>query len=164
MKIKLIVNNFLWAIGGLWLVALLTIFGLSFFMSWKQKDLDKKYQTKLNTYKSMVEEINLTQRIKYQAKVVARVLENRFEYGKSMMLVNNVFPNSVKVEDIQLSNNHTSFRITGNTSAGTVMDEVEDKISLINSGGVEGLASAEIVSVNVSPLKGWSFTTDLFLK
>lgn len=163
MKFKAIINNFLWVIGGIWVLLILLAFGLIFFMNFRVKQLEKKYQVKQDSYKSMSEEITLSQKVKYQAKVVAKVLESRFEYGRSMVLASGVFPDNVKVTDIRLSDDRRSFNITGSVT-GSAMDEVEKKIEEINSGEIEGFESAKLVGINVVKGDVWTFTIDLFLK
>lgn len=131
-------------------------------MSWKLKQLDKRYQTKFNDYKSRVDEITLTQKIKYQAKIVAKVLDSRFEYGKSMTLVNNVFSDKVRVDDIKLGDDR-SFEVNGGSVDGEAINEIESKVNEINNGLVEGFSSADIASIELSPTKGWLFKVKLYL-
>lgn len=126
------------------------------------KQLDKRYQTKFNDYKSRVDEITLTQKIKYQAKIVAKVLDSRFEYGKSMTLVNNVFSDKVRVDDIKLGDDR-SFEVNGGSVDGEAINEIESKVNEINNGLVEGFSSADIASIELSPTKGWLFKVKLYL-
>ncbi len=163
IRLKGIINNFLWVIGGIWILLILVVFGLIFFMNLRVKQLEKKYQAKQNSYKSMTEEITLSQKIKYQAKVVARVLESRFEYGKSMVLAGKVFPENVKITDIKLNEDRSGFNVTG-TVVGKTLDEVEKKIEEVNTGEVEGFGSAKLVSMEVNKNDEWTFDIDLFLK
>lgn len=162
MRIRKIANTSLWIIGGVWFLLLIISFGLSFFLSWKLKQLDKRYQTKFNDYKSRVDEITLTQKIKYQAKIVAKVLDSRFEYGKSMTLVNNVFSDKVRVDDIKLGDDR-SFEVNGGSVDGEAINEIESKVNEINNGLVEGFSSADIASIELSPTKGWLFKVKLYL-
>lgn len=163
MKIKAIINNFLWIVGGIWVLLILITFGTGFFLNFKLSSVNKKYQAKLNDYKSKMEEIVLTQKIKYQAKVVAKVLDSRFEYGESMNLVSNIFSSDIKLDDIQIGKDKI-FTISGTTLTGEAMNEVEKKVAEINNGSVEGLASAEIKDVAIEKDSTWSFTVGLTLK
>jgi len=163
IRLKGIINNFLWVIGGIWVLLILIVFGLIFFMNLRVKQLEKKYQSKQNSYKSMTEEITLSQKIKYQAKVVAKVLESRFEYGKSMVLASKVFSDNVKVTDIKLNEDRSGFSVTG-VVIGQTIDEVERKIEEVNAGQVEGFGSAKLVGLSVNKNDQWTFDIDLFLK
>ena len=163
MKIKGLVSNFLWIIGGIWLLLLIVAFGGGFFLNLRINQLNKNYQAKLNDYKSRINEVALTQKIKYQAKVVAKVLDTRFEYGEAMNLVNNLFPEEIRVDDIQIKGDK-SFEINGGVTEGNLLDEVESEVAKINAGEEDGFASAKITSISVNASKGWLFTIELFLK
>lgn len=163
IKLKGLINNFLWIVGGIWVLLIVLPFVWWFFLNFRVDRLNKKYQTKLNEYKSRIEEVALTQKIKYQAKVVAKVLDSRFEYGEAMNLVNNVFPENIRIDDIQIKDNRV-FEVSGGSKDGTLMSEVEEKISEINNGQVEGLKSAKMIKIEIDPIKGWQFIVDLTLK
>lgn len=163
IKLKGLINNFLWIVGGIWVLLIVLPFAWWFFLNFRVDQLNKKYQTKLNEYKSRIEEVALTQKIKYQAKVVAKVLDSRFEYGEAMNLVNNVFPENIRIDDIQIKDNRV-FEVSGGSKDGTLMSEVEEKISEINNGQVEGLKSAKMIKIEIDPIKGWQFIVDLTLK
>ena len=104
----------------------------------------------------------LNQKIKYQAKIVAKVLSSRFEYGQSMKLVSGLFSNNVDVGNIDISG-LKKFGLSGTVINGENMDEVEDLVDQINSGLVDGFKSAEIKSVSVNAVKGWEFTMEVEL-
>jgi len=163
IRLKGLINNFLWVIGGIWFLLLVAAFGWWFFLNFRVSQLDKKYQSKLNDYKSRIEEVALTQKIKYQAKIVAKVLESRFEYGRAMSLVNTVFSENIRIDDIQIKDDKV-FELSGGVIDGALMDEVEDKVEEINNGQIEGFKSAKLVKVEISQVKGWSFMVDLYLE
>ncbi len=163
IRLKMIINNFLWVIGGIWVLLLVVVFGWWFFLNFRLGQVNKKYQTRLTDYKSKIDEVALTQKVKYQAKVVAKVLESRFEYGEAMSLTNTVFPSDVKIDDIQIKEDKV-FELTGEVSQGSSMDSVEEKIAEINRGEVDGFLSAKLIKVDISQSKGWQFVVDLFLK
>lgn len=163
IRLKSIINNFLWIVGGIWILLLISTFGWWFFLNLRSDQLNKKYQSRLADYKSRIDDVALTQKIKYQAKVVAKVLGSRFEYGEAMSLAATVFPNSVKIEDIQIKEDKV-FELSGSVDQGSLMDEIEAKVAEINNGEIDGLLSAKIVKVDINPVEGWQFVVDLFLK
>jgi hypothetical protein len=163
IKIKGLINNFLWVIGGVWVLLLVLSFGWWFFLNFRVGQLNKKYQNKLTEYKSRIDEVALTQKVKYQAKVVAKVLNSRFEYGEAMDLVSKVFPEGIRIDDIQIKDDEV-FELSGGTNNGVLMDDFEQKIAEINNGEIEGLSSAKIVKLDISPVKGWLFVVDLEIK
>jgi hypothetical protein len=104
----------------------------------------------------------LNQKIKYQAKIVAKVLSDRFEYGESMKLVSGLFSDKVIINDLDISDKR-KFEISGNVIEGESMNEVEDLVEQINAGLVSGIKSAEIKNVSVDVIKGWNFTMEVEL-
>ena len=162
MRLKALISNFLWVVGGVWVLLILVAFGTAFFLNFRLDQLNQKYQNKMNDYKSRIDEVALTQRVKYQAKVVAKVLDNRFEYGQAMSLVNSLFSDKIRVDDIQITKSKT-FEISGGSMDGSVIDEVESKVSDINHGLVDGFAQAKISNVEVNKDKGWLFKIELML-
>ena len=162
MKLKALVSNILWVIGGIWVILILIAFGTAFFLNLRLAKLNKTYDSKLSDYKSRINEVALTQKIKYQAKVVGKVLDSRFEYGRAMRLVNELFPASVRIDDIRMEKDR-SFKVSGGLSDGSIMDEVESLVAEINNGQIDGFAGAKISSIEVNKIKGWLFTINLSL-
>jgi len=163
MHIKALIGNFLWIVGGIWVLLILIVFGASFFLNLRLSSLDKKYQTRLNDYKSRITEVALTQKIKYQAKIVAKVLDSRFEYGQAMSLVNELFSDDIRIDDIQISKSK-AFEVSGGSVNGNIIDEVESKVAEINAGMIDGFVGAKILSVEINKEKGWLFRVELSLK
>jgi hypothetical protein len=163
IRLKMMINNFLWVIGGIWILLLVGTFGTWFFLNFRLDQLNKKYQTKMSDYKSKIDEVVLTQKVKYQAKVVAKVLENRFEYGRAMTLVSSLFSEDIKIEDLQIKEDK-AFELSGLAIHGTSIDEVEEKVDEINNGQIDGFTSAKIAKVDINPIKGWEFVVDLSLE
>ena len=162
MHLKAVINNFLWVFGGLWLLLVLGVFLFDFVLNLNLKNLNTEYKTVSAQYQSLSENMLLNQKIKYQAKIVAKVLSNRFEYGETMELVSSLFSDNVKVGNLDISGPKT-FDLSGTVIDGENMDEVEDLVDEINDGWIDGLKSAEIKSVSVSTTKGWEFTMEVEL-
>ena len=163
MRLKSIISNFLWVVGGMWVLLILLAFGMAFFLNFRLNQLNQKYQNKMNDYKARIDEVALTQRIKYQAKLVAKVLDQRFEYGQAMSLVNSLFSEKIRVDDIQITKSKT-FEISGGSKDGSVIDEVESKVADINNGLIPGFSRAKISNIEVNKDKGWLFKIELILE
>lgn len=162
IHLKMVINNFLWIFGGVWLLLVLAVFLFDFILNLNLKKLNSEYQTVSAQYQSLSENMLLNQKIKYQAKIVAKVLSNRFEYGKSMKLVSGLFSDNVELDNVDIAGSK-KFNLSGTVVSGEYMDEVEDMVDQINSGFVDGFKSAEIKGVSVSAVKGWQFSMEVEL-
>jgi hypothetical protein len=162
MHLKVLLTNFLWIFGGFWLLLVIGVFLFNFILNLSLKKLDTDYKKVSAQYQSLSENMVLNQKIKYQAKVVAKVLSDRFEYGESMKIVSELFSDKVIINNLDISD-RSKFEISGSVIDGEYMDEVEALVAEINSGQVIGVKSAEIKSVSVDTVKGWTFTMEVGL-
>jgi len=162
IHLKNIISSFLWVFGGIWLLLVISVFLFNFVLDFNLKKLNTEYETVLNQYKSLSENMLLNQKIKYQAKIVAKVLSDRFEYGESMKLVSSLFSKNVIVDNSNISDKR-KFEISGRVIEGQSINEVEDLVEQINAGLVDGVKSAEIKSVSVDAVKGWTFAMEVEL-
>jgi hypothetical protein len=162
MRLKTIVNSFLWVFGGIWLLLVISGFLFDFVLNFNLKKLNTEYKTVSSQYKSLSENMVLNQKIKYQAKIVAKVLSDRFEYGESMKLVSSLFSDKIIIDNLDITDKK-KFEISGSVVEGENMNEVEKLVEQINSGLVDGVKSAEIKNVSVDTIKGWNFTMEVEL-
>jgi hypothetical protein len=163
IRLKTLVTNFLWIFGGAWLLLVVFVFLFEFVLNLNLKNLNGKYKVVSTQYESLSENMALTQKIKYQAKVVGTVLSNRFEYGESMKLVKGLFSDDVVIENLEIDN-EKKFSIEGSVSRGEFLNEVEDMVEMINSGSISGFKAAEINNVSVNNSGGWKFKLGVEIK
>jgi hypothetical protein len=156
------ISSFLWVFGGFWVLLLVVVLGLFFISQMILKNYDKDYSRGLEQYKNLLGSMVINQQVKYQAKVVGKVLEKRFEYGNSIESVRSLFSENIKVDDIEIKSKK-EFSLAGNFSDGKLMDEVEEKVVLINQGQLEGFREAKLSSVKINT-DGWSFEMEVFLE
>jgi type II secretory pathway component PulF len=163
MHLKSLINMFLWIFGGFWVVFLIIVLGIFLICKVTLDQLTKTYEKNETQYKSLVGSMATNQKVKYQAKVVAKVLSDRFEYGDSMEMVKTLFPSQIIIENIEIKEKK-QFVLTGSDPNGKNMDLVEDKIADINNESVDGFLSANLTSVNITADKGWVFKVEVQLK
>jgi hypothetical protein len=163
MRLKAVINNFLWIFGGVWVLLVIVIFLLELVLNFSLKKFNNDYKKVSTQYQSLAENMVLTQKIKYQAKVVAKVLSDRFEYGKSMKLVKSLFSEKLLIKNMEMTDTK-GFQVEGSVEAGEDMNELEDKVNYINSGLVDGVVSAQIKDVSIDTVKGWTFVMEVKLK
>lgn len=162
IHIKGVINNFLWVFSGLWVLLLIGVFLFEFILNLSIKKINNDYQKVLGQYQSLMENIALTQKIKYQAKIVGKVLLDRFEYGESMKLVNNLFPEGVVVSSSEIVESK-KFQVRGKVDEGENLVKMEQLVDDINAGLVDGVKQSEIKDVSID-INGWDFTLEVDLK
>ncbi|MFA6518661.1 MAG: hypothetical protein WCV93_03395 [Candidatus Shapirobacteria bacterium] len=104
-----------------------------------------------------------SQQIKYQAKVVAGVLANRFEYSRYLMLMRQeIMPSGVKIEKSELME-RSGIKIEGLAESREIMDAVEKRMQEINSGKLDNFSQAELKSLSYA--NGvWRFSMEVKIK
>lgn len=162
IRLKKIINNFMWVLGGGWLVLVIIVLSINLLKQLNFNQLKKKHQKSADQYKSLVGEISINQKVKRQAKVVAMVLQSRFEYGNSMEKVKNLFSEKIIVDNFDI-NDSKSYKIKASVSELANFDEVEMKIDDINQGRIEGFKSAKLQSLTIDNSVGWTFIMEVVL-
>lgn len=162
IHIKGLINNFLWIFSGIWVLLLVGVFLFEFVSSMSLKKFNNDYQKVLGQYQSLMENMVLNQKIKYQAKVVGKVLFDRFEYGESMKLVKNIFPEGIVIENLKIAEVKI-FLVDGLILKGEDVSELEEIVVDINSGLIEGVDKAEIKDISVNS-EGWKFIMEIKIK
>ncbi len=162
MRLKKLINNFLWVLSGIWLVGVIILLGLSLLGQLRLNQLQKNYKKSIDQYKSLAGDVIISQKVKNQAKIVATVLMSRFEYGSSMEKIKNIFSEKVIIDSFDLEDKKI-YKIEASVPAQKDFDEVEIKIDDINQGRVEGFKSAKLLSLELDKTKGWNFVMEVIL-
>jgi hypothetical protein len=160
MRLKALLTNFLWIFGGFWLLLAMGVFLFDFILNLNLKKLNADYKKITAQYQSLSENMALNQKIKYQAKVVAKVLSDRFEYGESMKSIEELFSNKVIIKNLEV-NESKKFQVSGSVVSGESLNEVEEVVDGINSGLIDGFKAAEIKDVSVDAVNGWKFVMEV---
>lgn len=160
IALKKKINSFLWIFGGVWVLSLIVVLGIFFISQFVLKNYDKDYKRGFEQYKTLLGSMVVNQQVKYQAKVVSRVLDERFEYGSSIERVKSLFSEGIVIEDIQIGKKK-EFKLSGRIVEGKLLDEVEEKVVAINQGKLEGLKEARLKSVEIG-VNGWSFQMEVY--
>lgn len=161
MRLKKMIGNVMWILGGLWLIAVIVVLGLNLLAQLNLNQLNKKHQKSADQYKSLSGDILINQQVKYQAKVVAAVLQQRFEYGSSMEKIKNIFSDKVFIDSFDLTEDKT-YKIEATISEAKSIDELEMRIDDINQGRVDGFKSAKLESLEIKT-NGWKFVLEVVL-
>jgi len=162
MHLKKIINDFLWILSGLWLITVIILLGINLFSQISLNQMQKKYKKTVDQYKNLAQDVVINQNVKNQAKVVAMVLKNRFEYGSSMEKIKNLFSDKVNIESFDLEKVKV-YKLKAFVPEGKNIDEVEIKIDDINQRRVDGFESAQLVELGFDKVKGWGFVMEVVL-
>lgn len=162
IKLKKKINTFMWLFSGFWLVLIMIIFIIWFWGKTSLNSNEKTYQKTLKNYQSMVGNVVISQQIKFQAKLVGKLLGDRFEYGSAVKKVMQLFSTDVIINDFEIQEGRR-FTIKG-TVLGENLDEVENKSDDINNGKVENFSSARVTSLVIYPDGSCKFEMEVGLK
>lgn len=154
---------FVWLSAGLWLVIVTVTIILWVVAGYNLSNNKKSYERSMNQYKSMIGNATLSQQIKYRAKLVGKVLSERFEYGGSLQSVNSLFSNNVVLDNVEIKGRSVC-KIDGKVIRGEDLDEVEKKIIAINNGELESFKTATLKSLSINPDGSFSFGMEVTLK
>ncbi len=162
IRLKRLASNFSWLISGIWLIIVIVLFGLNLLAQLNENQLNKKYKKIADQYKDMSQEILKNQQVKHQAKVVAMVLKERFEYGSSMEKIKNIFSENVVINNFNLESGKI-YKVEAVVPEPKNLDEVELRINDINQGKIEGFKSASLNNLTIDGIKGWKFVMEVSL-
>jgi hypothetical protein len=157
-KIMLFMGIFL----GAWIFFVVIVFGWLGVNNVLLNKAKRENTLTLDQYKSLVSNVVLSKKNKYQAKIVGKVLSERFEYGASIEKITNIFPdNSVIIEDFKIKNKK-QFVLNGKIDNGVNMIKVEEKIKDINLGYEVDFKSAKLNNISIKD-NYWNFEMEIDL-
>ncbi len=163
IKLKKTIRRYeIMTLGG-WLVfligALVLYFGSGFILNKSQK----KYQQTVNIFQADTEGIVLNQLLKYRAKSLGQVLNERFEYAASFEKMASIFSDKAKVSEFELNDKDKSFTMTVTASDKDGVDYVEDRVLEVNEGKVEGIKKITITGVSYQVRGEWSINLEVMI-
>jgi hypothetical protein len=134
-------------VAGLWILAVIVVFGINYWGSFKLASAKKGYSMVNKDFAGLSESIATSQRLKYNAKLLGRVLGARFEYGKAFISINQLFPPGLVLTDLKLE--EEKFNVKGQAEM-RVMDEVEKLIDKVNRGGNSDFSTIKLVDIKLN--------------
>jgi hypothetical protein len=132
-----------------WLSVVLIVSILWLGGRWWLESAKANYQKELNSFLSMSEVTVTSQIVKFRAKLLGKILADRFEYYGAFSKVSKLFAEEVTVKDFTLKD-MTKFKLTLLVGRGELLDGVEKRIEEINKGLVAGIKGAKILEVSYS--------------
>jgi len=150
------------ALGG-WLVFLVGALVLFFGSGLILKQNQKKYQQAVNVFQSNPEGIVLNQLLKYRAKALAQVLDERFEYAASFEKVAGIFSEKARVSDFELNDKDKIFKMIVSADDKEGVDYIENRVLEANEGKVEGIKNIKINGVSYQIGGQWSVNLEVMI-
>ncbi|KKR68062.1 MAG: hypothetical protein UU09_C0016G0013 [Microgenomates group bacterium GW2011_GWA2_40_6] len=147
MKMKELSRKVITIMAVGWLLAVLLMLIVWFSVKWWLTVEKNKYQKEINAFSSMSDSVVTSQVIKYRAKLLGKILVDRFEYYEAFSKIGKLFPEEVTVKDISLKD-ESIFRLSLLVSRGQLLDQVEKRIEEINKGEVPGIRQIKILGVS----------------
>lgn len=162
IKLKETIKKFLIGFSVVWFILVLVVVGLWLAANASLSNSLKRYDETAAQYISLSNNIFLSERLKYQAKLVGKVLKDRFEYSVPLRKIDNLFSSNIKVEKSDIRD-QSNFVLTGSFSGNKNMEEIEKKIQDINAGLVEGFTGAKVTALSTSAGL-WKFEVEVTTK
>lgn len=163
IKLKKTIRRYEVMIIAVWLVFLIGAIFLYFGSGIILTSSQKKYQRAVNIFQSNTEEIVLNQLLKYRAKSLGQVLNQRFEYAASFEKVVSIFSDKAKVSKFELNDEDKSFKIVVTTTNKEGIDYVEDRIDEVNGGKVEGIKKITITGISYKIKGEWLIDLEVMI-
>jgi hypothetical protein len=161
IKLKRKVILFMGIFLGCWVLSIVIVFVLLGLNNLLLNKAKKENTSTLEQYKSLVNSVVLSKKNKYQAKLVGKVLSERFEYGASIDKITKIFSENIILENFEIKNKK-QFILKCFLSDGSKMVEVEEKVRDINLGLFSDFKSAKLSSIGVD-VNGWKFEVEVNL-
>ncbi|HPT66321.1 MAG TPA: hypothetical protein PK257_03375 [Candidatus Woesebacteria bacterium] len=161
IRLKKKINLFMAIFLGCWVLSIIIVFVLLGFNNLLLNKAKKENSLVLKQYKSLVSSVVLSKRNKYQAKLVGKVLSERFEYGASIDKIKKLFSEDITLENFEIKNKK-QFLLKYSLIDGSKIADVEEKVKDINLGLFSDFKSAKLNSIGVSS-SGWKFEMEVNL-
>lgn len=162
IKLKANIKKFLIILGAVWVSIILAVVVTWVVINTKVTNSNKKYSDVAKKYASLSQNVILSERLKYQAKLVGKILNERFEYSVPLKQVDSLFSSKITVDKFEIRD-QSRFAISGSFSGNKNMDEIEDKAKQINSGLIDGFSGAKITTLTTAAGL-WKFEMEVTIK
>lgn len=163
IKLKKTIRYYMTLVSVLWVAVAILVVVLYFGSDFVLKQQNKKYETSMSSFENMSEEIAINQLLKYRAKVLGQVLNERFEYSTAFETVASVFSEKAKVSEFKFESKSKEFKMTVLATDKETVDYVEDRVLEVNEGKVEGVKHINIISVAYVIGGDWSIDMEVKL-
>ena len=162
IKLKKTLYYYMSVAGVLWLAVVIILIVLYFGSDYILSLQNKKYEQAFNSLQSLSTNIVTSQLLKYRTKVLGEVLDDRFEYSTAFNKINSLFKEEIRVVNFELEDK-SKFLVTVETSGKDNVNNIEDKVTEINLGKVDGFDKAVIDNANKTG-DDWLLQLELYLK
>jgi len=156
------INAGLTGVIGVWVISAFLVLGLNIITRIKIKQEQRLYDKTYDLYKDKTDDLITTKQLKYQAKLMSKVLAERREYGLSISNVKKMFGEGYSVDNFVVKN-FNSFGVIISTMDNKKVDELEKKLKNLTTNNIEGIAGAQLQSVSMT--SGiWTFSLEVTTK
>ncbi len=148
----------------IWVVLVLVVLGLEQGEKWWLNKQNMGYKLVVADYLQSSPEIVTSQTIKFRAKLLGKVLADRFEYADAFKIVGTAFDDSIKIKDFELKEK-SFFLVSVVVEDNQTMKLLENRIGEINFGGEPAIKKIVIKSVVFTKVEAkWLLTMEVYLK
>ena len=162
IKFNRLIKNVCIYLSAVWVVSLLIILAVFWFKKINLAKLNARLSILKQDWLSMSEGVVINQNLRQKSKIIAQILEQRFEYGQTFRSMEKLFGPEVKVNQIELKDKNV-FTFEGEVNSNRLMDEVEARVNEINNNQVDEFSQAIIKSVGIAS-GVWKFGLEVKLR
>ena len=160
IKLKKKIFLFMGVFLSIWIFFIVLIFVWILIDNVLLNKAKKDNTVALTQYKSLVTNVVLSKKNKYQAKIVGKVLNNRFEYGTLIQRIMSFFSGDITLENFKIKT-EKQFVLQGAVS-GPNFIQVEEMIKDINLGYMNDFKSAKLNGISIGSVV-WRFEMEVNL-
>jgi hypothetical protein len=156
------INLFMGLFGSVVIVASLVVIGFLFFSHQSLVKANNQYEALNMELRTMSDVFATSWGVKYRAKIVGKLLDDRFEYGNSIERVNNLFSKDISVSSMEIIAMN-DFLINAESASDEGMMEIENMIELVKKEEIDGLENLNLLSLSKVG-SNWKFKLEVQLK
>lgn len=146
-----------------WVILVSIVFALLQGEMWWLSKKNEQYKVVSDSYLQSANEIVISQMIKFRAKLLGKVLTERFEYADAFGVVGKIFDSKIKIKDFELKEK-SFFLMNVVAPDNESMKLVESRVNEINSGVEPNIKKVVIKSTNYSKSLGeWLVSLEVYL-
>jgi len=147
---------------SVWVLVAFIVLSLNIITRIKIGQEQRLYDKTYELYKGKTDDLLTTKQLKYQAKVMSKVLAERREYGLSISNVKKMFNEGYSVDNFVVKD-FNAFGLTISTMDNIKVDELEQKLKSLTTDSIEGIAGAELLSIGFDA-GVWTFSLEVTTK
>jgi len=146
----------------IWLLAIIVVIAWWLLVKMVVNKSETKKDQAMRQFMGLADNVVINQNLRYKAKLVGQILNNRFEYAKTFRSILALFPVGVTVNKYELKTGKV-FTIQGEIGNSLTMDAIEAMVKSVNNQENPEFEKAKLTSMKLDD-NNWSFSMEISIK